>query len=242
MAWVTAHYTVVPLAEIAERIARGRSVKGLAALTFDDAYHGSLAHAWPVLRRSELPATLFVPTRLIDAGRPFWWDHPFVATSGSESRREVWLTTLQGDTALIGSVLDGAGPVILPAALRPADWSTIRRAAFEGFELGMHSATHRSLPMLDDIALARELAESRRVLSDRCGVEPTLFSFPYGRHDARVRQAVREAGAAAAVTLDFGLNDGGTDRWALRRVNVPASISRPAFTSWAAGLRVTPAA
>ncbi len=242
MTWLTAHYTVVSLGEIADRIARGRSVKGLAALTFDDAYHGALAHALPLLRRAELPATLFVPTRLIDAGRPFWWDHPMVAAARSDSRREIWLTTLAGDSALIALVLHEAEPVLVPAALRPADWTAIRRAGADGFELGMHSATHRTLPMLDDAALARELAENRRALGDRCDVEPTLFAFPYGRHDARVRAAVRAAGIAAAVTLDFGLNDAGADRWALRRVNVPASIARPAFAAWAAGLRVAPAA
>ena len=39
-------------------------------LTFDDAYRNILTHAWPVLRDLDLPATVYVPTAFVDAGRP----------------------------------------------------------------------------------------------------------------------------------------------------------------------------
>jgi peptidoglycan/xylan/chitin deacetylase (PgdA/CDA1 family) len=242
MGWLGAHYQVVTLEALAGRIRNGRSVKGMAAVTFDDAYHGAVAHAWPLLRQLKMPATLFVPTRLIDGGRAFWWDHPLVATAMSEHYREVWLGELQGDATLIGSVLAETDPVLVPRAQRPADWAMIAQAASEGLDLGMHSATHRNLVTLDNDQLAHDLAEGRRTLATRCGVDARLFAYPYGHHDARVRAAVGLCGTAAAVTLDFGLNDASSDLLALHRVNIPASISRPAFASWTAGLRAPRAA
>src|SRR5687768_15139138 len=44
-------------------------------LTFDDAYRDFAEHAWPVLRRHGVPATLFVPTAYAgDSDLRFWWD------------------------------------------------------------------------------------------------------------------------------------------------------------------------
>jgi peptidoglycan/xylan/chitin deacetylase (PgdA/CDA1 family) len=43
-------------------------------ITFDDAYRDFLEHAWPVLARHGIPATLFVPTAYPDADGSFWWD------------------------------------------------------------------------------------------------------------------------------------------------------------------------
>src|SRR5215472_3677739 len=54
--WIEAHYRVVALGELAERLRSGRSVRGLAVLTFDDAYAGAFQQAWPLLRARGLPA------------------------------------------------------------------------------------------------------------------------------------------------------------------------------------------
>ena len=39
------------------------------------------------------------------------------------------------------------------------------------------------------------------------------------------------------MTLEDGVNGEDADPWSLRRVNVPASITPPAFEAWIAGLR-----
>jgi peptidoglycan/xylan/chitin deacetylase (PgdA/CDA1 family) len=121
------------------------------------------------------------------------------------------------------------------AAHRPADWNQIRAALGDGIEVGVHSGTHPSLPRLTDAELAREIVASRAILRDAIGVSPQFFAYPFGDWDARVRDVVRAAGYVGALTLDFGLNDASVDRWALRRVNVPAGISDAAFEAWASG-------
>ena len=105
--------------------------------------------------------------------------------------------------------------------------------------LGVHSATHRNLTRLSDDQLAGELVDSRDRLETECGVRAETFSYPYGLYDRRVRDAVRDAGYSAAVTVDYGLNTRGADPWALRRIDIPSSISMPAFEAWLAGLRLS---
>jgi peptidoglycan/xylan/chitin deacetylase (PgdA/CDA1 family) len=129
---------------------------------------------------------------------------------------------------------DGNGG--LPASHRPAHWPTILPWLGRGFDLGVHTATHASLPTLADAELEDEVVASRAAMQRATGLRPEFFAYPFGHWDPRVRDRVRSAGYRGAVTLDFGLNGVSADPWALRRVNVPATISDAAFESWAAGL------
>lgn len=236
--WLAATYAVIPLEHVVDRLAHGLSLRGTAALTFDDAYAGVFDHAWPLLRDLRLPATVFVVAQAPGQSTDFWWDHPAVLRAHSPARREHWLTALRGDGAAVVASLGPHAdtPLRPPHACRPADWQTIADAARCGLRLGVHSATHRSLPALDEIDLQREVLESRDEITRRTGAIPEFFAYPYGLWNDRVREVVRSAGYRAAFTLERGLGIG-TDPWALARMNVPAGIGHAAFQAWTAGLR-----
>jgi len=234
--WLASHYEVVSLRDLVDRLNAGHSLRGLAVITFDDGYAGVFEHAWPLLLEVGLPATVFIVGGAAETGDPFWWDHPAVAEHATPERRQQWLTALRGDREGIVSAIAAVSAPDLPPAQRPAGWDTVARAADAGLALGVHSVTHRTLTELDDAELDAEITSSWEAIRSRTGICPEFFAYPYGRWDARVRDAVRAAGYRGAVTLDYGLVHGRADPWALRRVNVPAAISQPAFEAWAAGL------
>jgi peptidoglycan/xylan/chitin deacetylase (PgdA/CDA1 family) len=239
--WLRDHYTVISLHELVSRLTTGVSVRGLAAITFDDGYAGTLVHAWPLLRELGLPATMFIVAAAPCRPAAFWWDHPAIVDAATPARRDSWLQSLHGDRDLIAADASAGAvslsPPSLPLTHLPADWSVVAEAAATGLDLGAHSVTHRTLTTLDDSALAGEVAAPAIIIHEHTGVRPLFFSYPYGIWDGRVRQVVREAGYRAAFTLDYGRNTAGTDLWSLRRINIPASISPPTFAGWAAGVR-----
>jgi peptidoglycan/xylan/chitin deacetylase (PgdA/CDA1 family) len=146
-----------------------------------------------------------------------------------------------GMPATIFIVADAVGsgcafPWDMDGTFRPASWTQIREAVRRGMEIGVHSATHPSLPSLSGRELEREIGWSRATIGDALGVAPQFFAYPFGHWSPRVRDAVRSAGYAAGLTLDFGLNRRGADRWSLRRVNIPSGISHAAFESWTSGI------
>ncbi len=65
-------YTIVPLAEIVDRLLAGRDLDGLLAITFDDALVGVLDHAAAILESAGAPATVFVVTAVLGIDPPFW--------------------------------------------------------------------------------------------------------------------------------------------------------------------------
>ena len=73
--WVARNRAVLPLRAAIDRIGpSGRLGRGLAALTFDDGFASVHEHAWPVLARHRLPATVFlVAQTLTEAGQDVDW-------------------------------------------------------------------------------------------------------------------------------------------------------------------------
>ena len=77
--------TIVPAASLVRSVAAGESLKGLAAVTFDDGYADTLQVAWPIASRLGVPLTVFVTTQPLLTGEPFWWDILAVMVFGADA-------------------------------------------------------------------------------------------------------------------------------------------------------------
>lgn len=85
-------------------------------------------------------------------------------------------------------------------------WDEATALIDDGFEIGAHSATHPDLRTCTDSQLDHEVAGSKTLLEERLGRGIVSFSYPYGRHDARVRRAVERSGYQIGCTSRYGLN------------------------------------
>lgn len=69
-------------------------------------------------------------------------------------------------------------------------------------EVGAHTLTHPSLPAITPAALREELAGSKKWLEQITGKECSLFAYPFGHCNQRVRDAVKAAGFRGARTTE----------------------------------------
>jgi len=68
-------------------------------------------------------------------------------------------------------------------------------------EIGGHTVSHPSdLKLLSDSRLKGEIEDNKRWLENITGQKVTKFCYPRGRHDERVRKAVKDAGYKEART------------------------------------------
>jgi GT2 family glycosyltransferase/peptidoglycan/xylan/chitin deacetylase (PgdA/CDA1 family) len=102
------------------------------------------------------------------------------------------------------------------------DADGIRAAAALGIAVGSHGLTHQPLVELGEAELNEELVESADRLAALGLPKPLAFSYPYGRWNAEVVEAVRAAGYAVAFTTRRGVVRRDV-RYALPRVEVLAS-------------------
>ena len=103
---------------------------------------------------------------------------------------------------------------------RHLSWEEVAEMAALGASFGSHGATHVDLTRAPVGVVEREIGESRRELSERTGRNIRSFSYPFGRYNVAVRDAVRRAGYAGAFSLYPRHANARVDRWALRRNGV----------------------
>jgi peptidoglycan/xylan/chitin deacetylase (PgdA/CDA1 family) len=80
-----------------------------------------------------------------------------------------------------------------------------------------HTVSHPNLLALDDASARAEIQDSRLELEARLGRPVRALAYPAGLYGARERRLAAEAGYAAAVSCEPGVNRPDTDRFALRR-------------------------
>jgi peptidoglycan/xylan/chitin deacetylase (PgdA/CDA1 family) len=251
MAWLRRHRRVITLAELLERRENGHTLPARSVLiTFDDAYADLAEHAWPVLRRHELPATVFVPTAYPDdPGRSFWWDRLHRALSAapaailpsrmgeldlrtpaarSHASRRVRsaLKALPHDAAMaaVDDVVDALGGDTAPGGV--LTWADLRDLVDQGLEVGVHTRTH---PLLDQLPVDRlddEIAGARDDIERCLGRRATAIAYPNGNHSPAVLEAAERAGMRVGFATRRGTNDLREPDWlTLRRINVGRSTS-----------------
>lgn len=191
---------IVPLPELRSRCHSSTGEgRPSVALTFDDGYANFHSRVLPLLRRYQVPATVFVITSLIGSEGP----PPFDSWSVKH------------------------GQSLNPEAWRPMNWAELRECAASGLvTIGGHSHEHRKATGLSPNELAQEAHLSRQILMSELGAV-TCYAYPYGSSrlgyvpDSYV-QAVADAGYDLAVTYDLGRVTAETDPLRMPRIEAHA--------------------
>jgi peptidoglycan/xylan/chitin deacetylase (PgdA/CDA1 family) len=75
IAFLKEAYNVLPLEIFIERLEKGKPLASRdIAITFDDGYADNYTFAYPILKKHNLPATIFVTTGYVGCNELFWWD------------------------------------------------------------------------------------------------------------------------------------------------------------------------
>jgi peptidoglycan/xylan/chitin deacetylase (PgdA/CDA1 family) len=266
LAYLNAHYSVVPLSELAEYIVNARPLPPrAAAVTIDDGFRDAFEIAFPLLRDNRIPATLFVITDFVD-GKIWLWtdklryltsrapagsarikfreydtsfklDGTFSRLAAADSVNSILKTLPDNDKDAaieeIAANLNVSLPDLPTDEFGPISWDQAIEMDRAGIEVGSHTITHPILPNVSDDHLVRELNDSRIRLETVLSRKSTLFCYPNGSHDRRVRLAVAKAGYECAVTTELGLIDRLSDPLALRRI--PAEMDLDHFAQSTSG-------
>jgi peptidoglycan/xylan/chitin deacetylase (PgdA/CDA1 family) len=249
-------FTLVPLHDIARQLQGGCLRARQACVTFDDGYADNYEHAFPILRRAGIPATIFLTTGPMEDGRSFWWERlaallaersraglPFAAEPGEPERV---LTSPDAAANLYdrcagtlraletGSSRDdyldmlGAGPV---NHARPLSWDAVVSMQRAGIDFGAHSHTHPCLSVLSDAAVRDEVNRSRDIIAKHLGHAPNVFAYPFGQSSPRVHRALQRGGFMAAVTTEQAVCSATSSPYLIPRLHVH-NWDGPEFTAF----------
>jgi peptidoglycan/xylan/chitin deacetylase (PgdA/CDA1 family) len=200
---------IVDLDEAIRRVEAPERTKPFAVFTFDDAYRDNLRHALPILRRTQCPFTLYVPTALVDGVGEIWWQ----ALEDIIAKQEAVAVTYLGETDYLPTrtlaekheaydvlywrmrampesdrvdlirALAGQYGIDLDQHCRELimDWSELK--TFAGDQLctiGAHTVHHYELAKLTPAEARNEIEQSVRIIKAQFGIAPIHLSYPIG--------------------------------------------------------------
>jgi peptidoglycan/xylan/chitin deacetylase (PgdA/CDA1 family) len=135
MKWLTDYRTVLSLTEFARQHREDSLGSDAVAITFDDGYACNALVAAPILHKLNIPATIFLPTEIIEQGRQFWWDELqriVVEHPSDETRLDGEAITLGPKQPLDGHWAPGAPPRTERQRVFLKIWDRLRIKTSEG--------------------------------------------------------------------------------------------------------------
>jgi len=256
LAFLKSRYRVISLADALTMISDGIPMGDHAVITFDDGYRDNYDHAFPLLRKHGLPATVFVTVDALETGIFGWntFDKAIqdgrldridltqfdlgvirIATAGEKKRAIVHLhrELKQCDhgtrKAVVTYVVNMLAHGSSPERVM-LSWDEAREMQKSGLVvIGSHTVTHPILTRVDRGTARDEIIRSKAVIEERLGTVVDLFAYPNGRtvdFDDDIISMLAQAGYRAACTTVHGSVGAGDDLFRLLRVDVTYGMCR----------------
>ncbi|HEX5234126.1 MAG TPA: polysaccharide deacetylase family protein [Silvibacterium sp.] len=241
-------FHVVGLAQLLDR-PEDADRRQRVALTFDDGWSDTYSHAYPLLLRYGIPATVFLCPGLMREGlvlpeerfiRMWNWcvkqqhinlllrDLRKWGLDGGESTvRHIWSRSLKrlamNAKLLLLSHLENTYAVPTCAERRFLTWDEVNVMRRSGITFGSHTMHHSTLTAELNPYLEEELRQSRETIEFRLQEEVRFLAYPNGAYDRRVVEAARQAGYTHCVTTERGNFGRSANCFAIPRINIDNS-------------------
>ena len=176
-------------------------------ITADDGDPSFYKNAFPVLKKYNLPAILFVITDLINTQKPFWWDEIEYYLGKEEGNKKVWeIKTWPNNKrkVFLEELRTSSKPPLKYNQLTTAQLKEMQEA---GILIANHSHTH---PMFDKCTaeeLELEMKNSTTVLK-KLGFAPDVFAYPNGNYSHLSEGILKKYGIQKGFLFDHRINKG----------------------------------
>lgn len=188
-------------------------------ITFDDGYVDNYKFAVPILKKYQVPATIFISTGNIDTDYEFWWDEletiifncnnlQILTYAGDDfylnSAQEKKICCQQIRKKMMGMRIDQREKELIELRKRVGVDRSQRSlyrtmglkeiqelSRIEEITIGAHTKTHCRLSDLPENLQLEEINQSKQTLEKIIGREVTTFSYPFGNSGDYTMQTIR---------------------------------------------------
>ncbi len=245
MDYLARWFHVVSLREIVEWLDGGRELPPYSALiTFDDGYLDNYTSAFPILRRHQFPALIFLTTGHIGTDAAFYWDlaaycfchtqHQRITFPGGAiqrwsnpaQREEVlrdWIESLKGvphsEKQVWVQRLPAELGVSIPAGYFRGlmmSWEQVREMQQAGIEFGAHTIHHPILTRISLEEVRQEVEGSKSKIEEETAGTVLGFAYPNGQ-SSDLDARIEKVVADSGIRAAFTLLNGPSPLGEVRR-------------------------
>ncbi len=205
------NYKIVSVTEIAYRIKQRMPLRGRVGITFDDGFKDNFTNAFPVLKKFNIPATIYLITESIETGNAPWFiqfRHAFHYSSINQCEFELAGKTyrFQLDTPKDRNVASDEVMIFLQGCenkkriaylehiiniLKPGkpeklsdvmmNWDDVRIMSQNGIKFGAHTHTHPVLSSVSTSDAEAEILKSKKIIENKLDMPVEEFAYPVGK-------------------------------------------------------------
>lgn len=232
------------------------SQKPPVVLTFDDGYRDNMLYAWPILRKYEVPAIIYLATRFLEGDSFLWyldlWEiikrksvlefewkecHYRYGLASYQKKLECFRQINQlmrsssslEDQKVLCWNLD-ADRAEFRHSSKLLTWEEVGEMARDPLMLfGAHSHNHLNLRLLPEAVCREELMTAQGLLKVHLGIEAEHLAYPHGTpNEVSRREAdlARSCGFKTAVTINWPWPGTTCDPWMLPRITIYDTMTK----------------
>ena len=208
------HYNIIGLNDYLDAVHNKTPMPSKSVvITFDDG-HASNYALLPVIKKLQIPVTIFLCSSIVDTQRHFWFRHSMEIKPTLEDMKQ--LPNVQRLETLKQYGFSQEQEYSERQALTREQIEEMR--PWVNFQ--SHTCFHSILPQCDNETAKEEIAESKRQLEDTFGLTINAISYPNGDYSNRDIRLAKVAGYECGITVDAGYNDLTSDLFRLKRFSV----------------------
>lgn len=114
-------------------------------------------------------------------------------------------------------------------------WDEVKQLDKQGWEIGSHGVEHIDLTQQDITRVRLELSQSKKSIEDQLKKKCIHFSYTWGKHSHKIRQAIVEAGYRFAAAAHHAPLSNRANQRVLPRFNVDRNYSLGDFENMIVG-------
>lgn len=200
------NYNIEPLGNLIKLIKSGKTPKkNYICITIDDGFLDNYEIAYPILKKYNVPATIFITSRLIEETNAVSKQPPAI---------------LEQETNPVCK--DDPDIYRLPD-MPMMSWDQLIEMSDNNIEIGSHTLHHPILTKVPLDVAASEIKLSKKEIEEKTNRKVNLFAFPNGQkgdYDNDCCNLVKEAGYDGACIIEYGTNYFFDDLSRLKRITV----------------------
>jgi peptidoglycan/xylan/chitin deacetylase (PgdA/CDA1 family) len=197
-----------------------RKTNKVISITFDDGDNSIYRCGLPIIKKYNLPVTVFIITGLIGTDQPFWWQEVmhYSGKSGGELERLLRRIKSIPNQERLNYLESLQKRTTEPLKQRQLDIHELKELIESGISLGNHTHTHPMLDQCTDDEIRREFTDSKRFFDQHNLPGYSYLAYPNGNLLPEDKmQLVRESGISHAFLFNHQVT---------RKIKDPLKISR----------------
>ncbi|MBI5374361.1 MAG: polysaccharide deacetylase family protein [Candidatus Schekmanbacteria bacterium] len=242
------YFRIVPLSEVADHIANCKISEGgkpFVAITFDDGYKSLISNVIPLVDKSNIPCTFFLPTGILSGDAIPLYIYIEAALNNKDSfemlLNELHITKSKNHlllkrsiTSILASNNQGKTRSLVEKILNVnmlfgyiernfLSAEDVRHISSPFIEVASHSHSHADFSMLGKDEIKKELTHSREYLESVTSKKVLSFAMPFGgeKYFRNINaQVFSSSGYENTCSTVFGLNTFSDSRLMLKRIVV----------------------